>query len=399
MPIATLLKSPIYRIHKVTFSSILDYFIYLCFVGFIFVDFITGVLLSKGLPSIGVPFKLFLMLLIFLSIKREKKFLLLLYFFTLFTLCCLSYFFSRIADFSNSMSMILKIMMYPFILMYLEDSYRLKSYELKRICTINLLVIFFNQLLGIAGLGLQTYGTDGGFGIKGFFYDGNAMAVVCFCLFVFFYSIEKNLIFAFMAFFSSLLIGTKTSVLAIILYFFMVKFYYSSRKTKKIIFVLFISVVFFFYYLIAFTDVFKFQIEKITRLYNLFDGNILSVILSGRNLDLQNHLLIYKENFGLRNLLFGDGFLKGEKIIELDFFDTLFSYGSLFCLSITIAYLYLIHRNRKNRNLLFFNLLIILITFTSGHVWFNTSTALFFVINNVYKKVETYNNSCGGNFL
>lgn len=86
-------------------------------------DLFTGLFLSRGLPSIGIPFKLVLMFLIFLSIKKEYKFLLILYFLSLMAVCAVIYSFSRTANFSESLSMFLKIIMYPFILEYIENTY------------------------------------------------------------------------------------------------------------------------------------------------------------------------------------------------------------------------------------------------------------------------------------
>lgn len=54
------------------------------------------------------------------------------------------------------------------------------------------------------------------------------------------------------------------------------------------------------------------------RLYQLFGGNIVSVMLSGRDIDLINSDEFFKDNLNLITLLFGTGF-KNENIIELDF--------------------------------------------------------------------------------
>lgn len=380
-----ILCRPILKLDKVRFHSILDYFIFICFEIFILMDLFTGFLLSRGLPSIGIPFKLFLMFLLFFSIKNENKFLLLLYFITLMTVSSIIYSFSITANLSDSLSMLLKIMMYPFLLEYIEDTY-IKLHNgkelIKRICIISFYIIVFNQILGILGIGLSSYG-DSTFGIKGFFYDANAMAVVCFCLFVFFYSIEKNKLFSIIIILCSFLLGTKTSILAIILYFFAYNFSVSKLKTKKYIILFFIVTLFIIWYLIFQTDVFSYHIEKMKWLYELFDGHILSVILSGRDIDLHNTYEIFKENFSIKTLLFGMGF-KNENIIELDFFDCFFSFGILYTLPIVLCYLYVIMKNRKVVSVTLFNLLMILIVFTSGHVWFNTSTSLFFIINNIY---------------
>lgn len=385
-----MLIKPIVKRTPLYFTNLLDYLIYYCFVFFSFVDCLTGLFLQVGLPSIGVPFKLFLMVLLFLGMKSESKMTTVVYFLSLFFCCALVYLFQNYTNFSTSLSMILKIMMYPFVLFYFTDTYSKlpNGTELiKNICYFNFLTIFINQIMGIMGLGFSTY-SDGGFGIKGFYFDGNAMAVVCFCLFAYYISIEKKYMIAFLIAVCSFLLGTKTAILAIFLYFFLILFYRANRNSKRVIFIIFVVSILTLVYVVMYTDFLSYQVERVKRLYKLFKGKILSVALSGRDLDLQQHITFYNNHFSIKQFLFGYGYRKNVKIIELDFFDTLLSYGVLFCTLISFLYIYPIILNRKNKEIIFFNLLILLITFTSGHVWYNTSTALFFVINNVYFKVK-----------
>lgn len=375
------------------FNSILDLLIYYMLLIFSLVDCVTGLFLQSGLPSIGVPYKLLLMLLMTLSIKSFNKITLFIYFLILFSFCGLIYLFLPYTDLSTSLSMILKIMMYPCILLYFYDTYKKNPQGaelIERICFYNFITIVVNQILGILGYGFSTY-NDGGFGIKGFYYDGNAMAVVCFCLFVFYFSIKKNSIFALILAICSVILGTKTSILAIFLYFFAVKFKRANLKIKVTLCILLGVTFFVLFYFINFTDMFSYHVAKIKRMYELFDGNILAVILSGRNIDLANHTQFYKEHFSISQLLFGYGYRKYVKIIELDFFDTLYSYGLLFCTLILIMYIYPIFYNRKYKEVVIFNILVLLITFASGHVWYNTSTALFLVINNFYYSIRKEN--------
>lgn len=391
----SILNRPLYIVpQKVVFPTIIDLIIYYLLVIFSLIDCFTGLFLQLGLPSIGVPYKLFLMMLMFFSMKSEKKFTLILYFLTLFFLCALVYLFQTYTDFSTSLSMILKIMMYPFVYFYLNDTYTKIDnglYYLDQICFWNFITIFINQILGVAGFGFSTY-NDGGFGIKGFYFDGNAMAVVCFCLFVFYFSIKKNNFIAFLLFFCSVLLGTKTSILAIFLFFFIISFKRAKLKTKTRLILLFVIIIGVFVYLILFTNMFSYHIEKIKRMYKLFNGRIIDVILSGRSIDLQNHTKFYSDHFSLKQVLFGYGYRLNSKIIELDFFDTLYSYGLLYCSLILLLYIYPIYINRKNKEIVIFDLLIFLITFSSGHVWYNTSTALFLVINNIYYGVANEKN-------
>lgn len=387
----SVISKPLFRIpQKTVFRNSLDLIIYYLLLWFSLIDCLTGLFLQIGLSSIGVPYKLLLMVLMLFSMKSEKKVILSIYFLSLFSVCAFVYFFQAYTNFSTSLSMILKIMMYPFVFFYLNDTYKNQnngSFYLERICFYNFITIFINQILGIAGLGFSTY-NDGGFGIKGFYFDGNAMAVVCFCLFVFYFSIKKNNFYSFIIFLCSVLLGTKTSILAIMLYYFLISFYRAKLKTKVKLLLFFVIFIGGFVYSILFTDIFSYHIEKFKRMYELFNGRIIDVLLSGRSIDLKNHTKFYNENFSIKQFLFGYGYREGVKIIELDFFDTLYSYGFLFCFFILILYIYPLYSNRKNKEIFVFDLLILLITFTSGHVWYNTSTALFLVINNIYYGVR-----------
>ena len=158
----------------------------------------------------------------------------------------------------------------------------------------------------------------------------------------------------------------------------------TKKKYKVAIVILFLVVILIFCYLVFFTDTFSYHVEKFKRMYALFDGKIIDVLLSGRSVDLKNHLLFYKKNFSITQLLFGYGYRNNTKIIELDFFDTLLSYGIFTFLPIWGLYIYIWLRNRKNKFICFFNFMYFMFAITVGHVWYNTSAALFFVIINLY---------------
>lgn len=82
-------------------------------------------------------------------------------------------------------------------------------------------------------------------------------------------------------------------------------------------------------------------------------------------------------------MLFGYGYLNFMKIIELDAFDTLFCYGVLFFIPTFLFYSHCLFINRRNLKIVMFNVVYFLISITSGHVWYNSQAALFFVIINL----------------
>jgi hypothetical protein len=238
------------------------------------------------------------------------------------------------------------------------------------------------------GFGTTTYKTQG-LGINGFLFDGNANAVMVFCIYVYYFITKKgekkiSIFFIFLG----ILIGTKVSIISNILYMLVINITLQKR-IKKIIYLIFMPLlIFLLIYICYINHIFDYHLQRISFLYNRFGDSILKALLSGRSDDLTNHFKYYKENFSLVEMLFGYGFLSNMKIIELDLFDTLFSYGLLISLPILFFYGYTAYINRKNKKLLLFNILYFFISITAGHVWYNTSSALFFGIINTQLAIK-----------
>lgn len=378
-------------------QKFIDYIIYLLLMFYTFIDCVSGFFAMHGLPSLSVPYKMFLILLMTLNIKFYKGILFYTYIFALIFVCLCHYLFLPNTDLGTSLAMLLRIIMAPFLFLYISHSYDSRDPKLFNICKINLFVMIGNLLLGVLGLGTKTYGySDDAFGFKGFIIDGNSLAVTIFVLYVFFlleYP-QKKVKFTVLFLVMGILVCTKVSILAIILF----GFYYYLRTTptrKKIPVFIFLGaiatagVIF-----ILNSDFFAFQIWRIKHLMKLYNGNYLSVILSGRDVKLLDHYDFFNKNFSLSNLLFGYGFLNVLDIIELDLFDTFFSYGLLFFIAVVSFYIFCFYKNRRNKEVTFFNLLYLAICMTSGHIWFNTMSALFFSIINFYfsgdRKNEKY---------
>lgn len=370
---------------KIFFSTIIDYIIFIMFLLYSLVDCLTGMSKVIGIPSIGVPYKLLLIFFMIISCK-SNKIIVYSYFFSIIFLSAFFYFFRPTSSLMESLSMMLRIIMCPFLYVYIKDTYfKLSNYKnyFNVIFSVNFFTVVVNQFFGILGFGGSTY-SDGGFGIKGFFYDGNALAVVCFSFFVFYLSMNVYKKRSLVIFICACLLATKTAILSIVLYFFYHILNKTKRRFKVAIFILFLIIVSVFVYLIFYTDTFSYHVDKFKRMYELFDGNLIDVLLSGRSRDLQQHFSYYSDNFSISQLLFGYGYRSNVKIIELDFFDTLFSYGLFTFLPTFLFYIFLWYKNRKRKNISFYNFLFFLFSITVGHVWYNTSAALFFVIINLY---------------
>lgn len=350
-----------------------------------FSDCISGFLNIYGLPSLSVPYKIFLIFLMSINVKSYSAFLFFAYNFSLSFICFFHYFLYPYADFYNSVAMLLRIVMAPLLFFYLMGTYNAYAHKLLCVMKFNLFVIVINLLVGLLGFGSKTYSSEYAFGVKGFIIDGNSLAVAIFVMYVFFihqYS-RSRIIISFFFLFLGILVATKVSIFSIFLF----GFYYFFKKAKKnkiIILFLLISLCCLFIYFILNSSLFSFQIWRIKNLMKLYSGNYLSVILSGRDIKLTQHIDFFVNNFSLKNFFLGYGFLNEIDIIELDIFDTFFSYGVLFFLTILLFYFYCFRLNRHNKTIVFFNVFYFAICVTSGHIWFNTISALFFSIVNLY---------------
>lgn len=324
------------------FSNELDYIIYILLSGYMLVDCITGFLRLHEISGISQPYK---MLLIFLMIFSLRNYIGAFFYVILFTLVSVSlvcYFFNSYTNFSESLAMQLRIIMTPILFIYLKTQYKKVPKRIFNLIKINTIVMFINLVCGLLGFGDSTYKGDSALGIKGFFYDGNALAATLFTIYVLWMNLKsKNkyritLVFLFFG----ILIGTKVSMLSIILYFCTYIFFDASRKKRLLLLFLIPIVIILLIFILLQTSVLQYQIERAKWLFHIFKGNYLSVFLSGRNIDLVKHYDFYNEKFSVIELLFGFGFLNFTKIIELDFFDTFFSYGLIFFLCIFGFYFY-----------------------------------------------------------
>lgn len=374
-------------------EQLLDYFLFILFLFHCAVDCLTGLSKILGFPSPAIPYKFLMMLLMVISIKSFYVILLpiLLIIIVIFGLGYYSVLpYSSVTD---SLSMMMRIIFYPFMYSYFYTSYRNKIYSkelIKEIICFNFYTVLINQFLGIIGIGVKTY-SDGGFGIKGLFFDGNAFSVAIFCMFVYYYALEKSKKKSFLLFCISVMIGTKTAILSIIFYFFVMKYHTAKKIKKNLVLLCFLLILSIVLYCIFYTDLFSYHVEKIKRLYNLFKGNILAVITSGRTIDLEHHFKFYNDNFTYPKFFLGQGYLKSYKIIELDLFDTFFSYGFILTLIITSFYSLILYMNIKSFAHFVFNVLFFLISITAGHVWFNTTACLFFCLINIYQSENEKN--------
>ncbi len=361
-----------------------QYIIYICFILNFIVDLATGFLLLNKIPvSLSIPFKLFILLLVIYSIGAKNPNYLI-FPLALFSLSCISIFASLYMEGGKNpltQSNILKIIYSPIIYVYLLLFYKNdRTIQAENVIQLNTLVFVLNIVLGIMGIGYSSYGTDAG--IKGFFYDANALSGTVLVLYVYSYiaSNKKSIVFV-VWFFIAFLIGTKSGILAIFLYYTFSKLYYSKWKTKVFIVIL---VFLFCYWIYIFYTKIPLLVMHVDRIiYSMeHNGNILNALTGNRIMRIDNVLNKIKNTETIMNYLFGYGYIDN---CEMDFFDTLFAYGIIMCVLITGFYLYLIWKNRKNVDILLLDVLFLIISFIAGHIWWNTSISFFFCFINIKK--------------
>lgn len=289
--------------------------------------------------------------------------------------------------FSNLFKLLFCLTMFCYFKLYWD---KWINYTSASVIKINNFYLIINFCLGLLGMGYSTYRTSD-IGIKGFFYAGNELSVVLFCLFVYKYLVGKRKYFILLFYcVIALLIGTKTAVLSILLYFVLIKLLNAEKKSYFVgilVVIFFVALVVFNLERISNISVVKEQLQMFRWKYNV-SNNFADTLLSGRITFAKIMLAEMKESRSIISILFGHGGF--PKAAEIDLFDTVFSYGIIIAFLITAFYIRIIWDNRKNQELFIFNSIYLFLSLTAGHVWFNTTSILVFCIINL-EHADTHN--------
>lgn len=348
-------------------------------------DMVTGALLLNGYGvsvSLGIKTILFALMLFwcFKQVKVAYKIMFIV------IVCLISVSYNVILGrtgflfFSNLFKLLFCLTMFCYFKLYWE---KWINHTSASIIKINNFYLIINFILGLLGMGYSTYRTRD-IGIKGFFYAGNELSVVLFCLFVYKYLMGKrkySILFFYCVI--ALLIGTKTAVLSILLYFVLIKLLNAEKKSYfvSILIVIFlVALVVFNLERISNIGVVKEQLQMFLWKYNV-SNHFADTLLSGRITFAKMMLAEMKESRSMISILFGHGGF--SKAAEIDLFDTFFSYGIIIAFLITTFYIRIIWDSRKNKELFIFNSIYFFLSLTAGHVWFNTTSILVFCIINL----------------
>lgn len=370
-------------------KNILVKLIYYMFLGYLVIDMITGGLLLSGKNiSLSIPYKVIIICLCIAAIAVKKK-LELVYILGLIILICFTFLLNgkEIVDMNLTVKMALRIIMYPIVFYYFKFYYEhSRQKQLKRIVTFNNIVIMVNMFLAILGFGYNTY--NSGDGLKGFFYDANALSASVFCLFVYFYSKNKSKIYVVIYVLLAILIGTKAAMLVILL-FYLFDTIWNARLRDKIFMSAFIIGLYeLFVNLFMSSDIFDYQMQRYKYILSTNGNNVLDALTSRR---YSKMLDVFSGRFNIMKFLFGHGYT--SVVIELDFFDVLYAYGIIVAVMLLVFYLYIIYINRNCKEKLIFNIIYLILSFVTGHIWFNTTSLVFFCVINVSDFLEKDENT------
>lgn len=365
--------------------------IYLAFLLFV-IDFFTGgvyVLLGIDIKLSLIYKVIFLLLCLGYMAKNKKNY----FYFSFFTLVLIilwavainitatpEYALLDFAELYKLFSTILVFFAFSNFMKYCPTTYL--DIQIKII----FFVLVFNILLSYMGIGRFVYGD---FGAIGFFQGGNALSGIIIIAAAYSMtkyirkSLLKFLISIFVWITISILIGTKSSILAVLLISFCSVLLFKPKKGIITATILGMLIVTFFYISYEFIQ----QYGLYSRIVYFYDnGGLMKVLLSGR----EQFLYAAWQKFSIsyaHEIIFGigaSGMLGLDKVtVEMDFFDIWFRFGSFFLIFYILLFFFVIFRSevfsksnvedeKQLKHFIIISTFFLLITsFVAGHIIFN----------------------------
>lgn len=395
-----------------------------------FIDMITGYAFNAGLGSVvtylGQAYRMILLIyMIYIIYKKNKKKQLWLIGFSIFTIfitCLNSYRFNSpiLENLSYTLKLLLPMFMVYCIVIISKNNKDIIQDVFKIYSWVYPLSLIIPRLLGI-GYYISNYAFESGY--KGFYYANNELNVILMVLFIYCFqkiyddiiAYDKNLrvikfnisniINLLLIIFSLLLIGSKTSIIAIL--FVCIAYLLKKEKLKyKLKYLIAFFGIFLMCSIIIFfllNDQINNIIQRIMYAYNRYiDGGFLTFLLSKRNLRIQPGIEYwFNKNNGLINFLFGVGkYAKCPNdsisttpfaLIELDLFDCLFWYGIIITAIVIFFYVSFYFKSFYTKNLFMEKAAFILVfsfSMIAGHVIMsaNSGTIFALVTSDLYVK-------------
>lgn len=389
-------------------QSMLNWLIFIMLDFYLVVDSLTGILMHSSGISLSIPYKLFLIaLMCFAAFAFHIDFSISI-FLSISWLClsALFFVFENYRLLSFAIQTYMKFFSNLAFYLYFSSLAKFDWFDCRvfKMLKINAVVFFLNIFFGILGFGYSTYGS--GVGVKGFFYAGNEIFLILLSVVTIFLIHRKAGAFwlYMVSLFFAILIGTKTALLALFMIIFFDIFFHLSKR-RRFLFFLFaplsiVLIVFVFWQQISKIEIVSAALWKFNKTKEI-SGSILNALLSNRLIFLENNMRMWQENLTPLNFIFGGNYYANNKSVEIDFFDALILNGGITAICVFCFFIFFIIRaaRRKNRLLVIFNLLVLGISFSAGHIWANLTGGIFFIIANVYGAKSNFSEKYSEDFL
>ncbi len=388
----------------------LDKTIFILLYPILLVDAVNGYLIRNYPTNISLSqtYKLILTLLLVTVALRDKKFAPYFIFlsgsFSLISLYHLFYIKKSIHLF-NDIIIISKIIFPLLIFIFIKNCFSNYNHKtifthVKYIFSFSYLVVIANILLGIFGLGYRITESYGGLGNVGFFDSANALSSVFLLISAFlFYILPRNVIFYIsfgaITMFFAVALETKTAIISAIVLVSIIPILKKpafANFTKRLFVqsIVLAALSYGVFHIITALDLAL--LRKFTYIYE--KHGLASAILTGRNYFLTLGLKLLEYKFSFADWLLGRGYItvqkeirafySEDKIMEMDLFDILLSYGIVgVLLSYSIWGLFIyntvkrFHAHVLIRFIFFINVMLLIISFVSGHIMFAGLTTTF----------------------
>ena len=370
--------------------NMIKYVIVILLYMYLIVDSIAGFLVSRHLPNIGQVYKFFVifLMMIYMIGKKQNIVMYLSFLFFMMFIIILNFIFSDFVDVIQSLLIMFKtISIFVFYEFFQKE---IEIDKIDRIFFINYIVFVLNIFAGVLGFGNGSYSYNAEIvGTTGFFYAGNEVTFTFICLTFWFlvrYNMKKYLKYG-LSILLSVMIGTKSGMLATLLLIFFDVFYSTEQKKRvKIIFWSLITLVLIVFFVYSFMQdnvlyqLISFKLKQHSR----GDHPILNALLSGRIERFPIIQEIYEKKLSISTFLFGIGFPNHVRRIEMDFFEYFFYFGFVAFIILVLFYLNILYVSWKknNKKQFWFNLICILISFLAGHIVYSVMGGVFFAMIN-----------------
>lgn len=293
----------------------------------------------------------------------------------------------------NSISSVMKVLYLPLILIFFSSQDKNDKVDKYLVITLSIyLILFLSSYL--FGFGFNNYqDSDGKSGFRGIFNSINEISAIIIALLPIALHYLKNnkkiilqILYILMAFFVSLLTGTK--VLMIGLFIILLFVYYQDiihlyRSLNKPVKVISLIVVVLFIllgcYLLTYTRFYQNMLiqNEFFKVTNIKD--FINKILFNDRLTFLSDNYKYYINQNILTKLLGIGYLNDSiKLVEMDIFDILFRYGIVGLIGFCLPILLTIRNIKVNKIQMFSIILLVLISITSGHVLLSPSVCIYF---------------------